>query len=62
MKNPNSYHHSCFELDNISLASELAQNMQLIHLLGPVPATLFNNRQVIFYYDRNKTVIEFLIN
>jgi methylmalonyl-CoA/ethylmalonyl-CoA epimerase len=61
-KTPNTYHHSCFEVDSIEQVSDLAQNMRLIHLRGPIPALLFDNWQVVFYYDRNKNIIEFLIN
>jgi hypothetical protein len=60
-KNSNSYHHSCFEMNTIDSVIDFAKKNRLLQLLGPVPATLFDGRNVMFFYDRNKNIIEFLI-
>jgi hypothetical protein len=34
----------------------------MLKVLGPVPALLFEGREVVFYYTRNQQVVEFLID
>ena len=56
------YHHFCYELSNEFELSQIETKHRLIPILGPVPAKLFNDRNVAFYYTKNKMIVEFLIN
>lgn len=60
-KNGNHFHHFCYEIDNINILNTLVAKNKLILILEPMPAILFNNRYVCFYYTRNKQIVEFLI-
>jgi methylmalonyl-CoA/ethylmalonyl-CoA epimerase len=60
-KNGNHFHHFCYEIDNINMLNTLVAENKLILILEPMPAILFDNRYVCFYYTRNKQVVEFLI-
>jgi hypothetical protein len=55
------YHHLCYAVKSADVISEIARNMKLIFIKGPMPAILFDNNEVFFYYTRNKMIIEFLI-
>jgi len=59
-KNGEGFHHLCYEatLDEIM---KYSVEKKLVKVLGPVPAVLFGNRDVMFYVDRNRMVVEFLI-
>ena len=55
------YHHFCYEVaDEVDLKIIQAK-YKLIPILGPIPAKLFNDKLVFFYYTRNKMIVEFLI-
>ena len=61
-KNQNtSFHHLCYEVKNYKILEDIRVRYKLIHILGPVPALLFNGKQVSFFYTRNKKIVEFLI-
>ena len=60
--NKNSFHHLCYNLDSFDFIKEFAEKRKLLHLFGPVNAILFNNKKVVFYYDRNRNIIEFLVD
>jgi len=60
-KNPDSFHHLCYTVKNIETVRKLTASKRMIHVLGPVPALLFNGNHVVFYIDRNKNLVEFLI-
>lgn len=51
--------HVCYEatLEEIALAIE---SHNLLKIFGPVPASLFDGRQVEFYVNKNMSIIEFL--
>jgi methylmalonyl-CoA/ethylmalonyl-CoA epimerase len=59
-KNGEGFHHLCYEatLDEIM---KYSVEKKLVKVLGPVPAVLFDGQDVMFYVDRNKTVVEFFI-
>ena len=61
-KTQNSFHHLCYEIDSFDSVIKFAKEHKLIHLLGPVKATLFNDKNVVFYFDRNRNIVEFLLN
>ncbi len=55
------FHHLCYEVQDLNHLRIIQQEFKLIPILDPVPALLFENKLVAFYYSRNKTIIEFLI-
>lgn len=59
-KNGEGFHHFCYEATPNEIEN-IVQQKKLIKILGPVPALLFDNRNVVFYVDRNKMVVEFLV-
>jgi hypothetical protein len=61
LKIKSPYHHFCYEVaDQIEL-SIIQSKYRLIPILGPIPAKLFNDDLVVFFYTRNKMIVEFLI-
>ena len=61
-KNGNHVHHLCYEKKSYEEVQELTRKYRMIEVMKPVPAVLFNNKLVCFYFNRNKQLIEFLIN
>ena len=60
-KNGNGFHHLCFEVASKETMLEIVVEKKLIYINGPFPAILFGNRDVYFYFSRNKEIVEFLI-
>jgi len=60
-KNGNHFNHFCYVVNDIAMMKQFAEKYKMIPVLEPVPALLFNNKMVAFYYSRNKEVVEFLI-
>jgi len=60
-KKGNGYHHLCYEVSSPEEMKLIANEQKLILIKGPLPAILFDNRDVWFYYTRNKQIIEFVI-
>ena len=60
-KNGSSYHHLCYEVSSGEEMMGIVGAQKLIMVKGPIPAILFDNREVWFYYSRNKQVVEFVI-
>ena len=60
-KNGSSYHHLCYEVSSRDEIAHFAGEKKLILVKGPLPAILFNNREVWFYYTRNKQIVEFVL-
>jgi methylmalonyl-CoA/ethylmalonyl-CoA epimerase len=61
-KNGNHFHHFCYQVDTLEKAETIAASFRMLKVLGPVPAILFDGKDVVFYYSRNKQVVEFLID
>jgi len=61
MKQGNHFNHFCYSVDTMEELQAIAADLRLIPILGPVPAILFDNKMVCFYYGRNRQVVEFLI-
>lgn len=55
------YHHLCYAMQSKEEMHELTNNLQMIYIKGPLQAVLFENKEVYFYFQRNKQIIEFLI-
>lgn len=62
VKNGNHINHYCYSIDNYLSLTELAQARNWLKVMGPIPAKLFDNKNVVFYLDRNRQLIEFIIN
>jgi len=60
-KNGNGYHHLCYEISAHEELKQIAKEQKLIMVKGPLPAILFDNREVWFYYTLNKQIVEFVI-
>ena len=60
-KSGSSYHHLCYEVASREEMMGIVGSQKLIMVKGPIPAILFDNREVWFYYSRNKQVVEFVI-
>ncbi len=57
----NHFNHFCYSVNSIEEMESVAAGFQLQQVLAPVPAILFNNKKVAFYFARNKQLVEFLI-
>ncbi|WP_051330958.1 VOC family protein [Aneurinibacillus terranovensis] len=53
-------HHQCYEVENIDESMKHFRKTGAIPALGPVPAPLFNNHQVVFIVMPDRTLIELL--
>jgi hypothetical protein len=58
----NHFHHMCYAVENTARLAKIVHTYKLIEVLKPVPAFLFDNKPVCFYYTRNKELVEFLID
>ena len=61
VKNGGGFHHLCYEVSSLEEINRIARDNKLIMIKGPLQAILFDNREVWFYYSRNKQVVEFVI-
>ena len=59
-KNKGGFHHFCYEINADNLGVIVAK-YKLLKLMDIVPAKLFNNQNVAFYYAKNRQVVEFLL-
>ncbi len=55
------YHHFCYEVSNEAELNHIKTKHRLLPIVGPIPAVLFDNKLVAFFYTRNKMIVEFLI-
>lgn len=60
-KQGNSYHHLCYEVAGRDELSRVVTEQKLVAIKGPLPAILFDNREVWFYFSRNRQIVEFVI-
>lgn len=60
-KSGGGYHHLCYEVTSQQEMKDIVSLQKMIMVKGPIPAILFDNREVWFYYSRNKQVVEFVI-
>ncbi len=61
-KNGSHFHHFCYEVENTVVLKKIIDKYKMIEVLKPIPAVLFQNKFVTFYFNRNKQIVEFLIN
>jgi len=53
----NHFNHVCYKVEDNKELDIIVKSKRLIKVLGPVPATLFDNKYVCFYFDRNKQLL-----
>jgi methylmalonyl-CoA/ethylmalonyl-CoA epimerase len=58
----NHFNHFCYEVEDNAEFITVTSKIRMLKILGPIPALLFEGRQIYFYYTKNKQVVEFLIN
>ncbi len=56
----NHLNHLCYQVESFTDLDRFMTEKKWIKVLGPVPAVLFNNREVVFYLTRSGQLIEFL--
>lgn len=61
-KHGNHFNHFCYNVASLQELNEVVTASKLIEILSPIPAILFDNKKVAFYYTRNRQIIEFLIH
>lgn len=54
--------HLCYISNSLEQLNEFAEKNNWLQIFGPVPALLFDNKNVIFYFTQNKQIVEFIIN
>ncbi len=56
------FHHYCYEVPTVDAMREVAAQYRLMLFRGPLDALLFGGKPVYFYFSRNRTIVEFLID
>jgi hypothetical protein len=54
------FHHTCYAGSQLELDQYIAAH-SLTKIMGPVPAVIFDSRDVLFYLNKNKEIIEFFL-
>jgi len=54
-------HHLCYVHNDIDEIMEKSKKLGYLKILGPIKAVLFQNKDIIFFYTKNKEIIEFLV-
>jgi methylmalonyl-CoA/ethylmalonyl-CoA epimerase len=57
----NHFNHFCYSVNSLEEMRKIAVDFRLQIVTTPVPAILFDNKKVAFYYTRNRHPMEFLI-
>lgn len=58
----NPFHHLCYEVKDETEMEVVSKSFHLLKFKGPLKAALFNDKVVFFFLNRNKSIVEFLIN
>lgn len=53
--------HLCYQVDSFDELDRFMNENKWIKVLGPVPAILFDNKEVVFYLNRSGQLTEFII-
>ena len=59
IKNGTSFHHFCYQVEDLEETDLFMRNNKILKVLGPIDAPLFDMK-VVFGAQRNKTIIEFI--
>lgn len=57
----NHLNHLCYECSSYEQLEKFMSENKWIRVLGPLPAKLFDNKNVVFYINRTGQLIEFLL-
>lgn len=60
-KKGNHFHHNCYQVPSVAEMQEHAADKRLLLFKGPLNALLFDNHPVYFFMDRNRNIVEFLV-
>jgi len=55
----NKFHHHCYSGSSLEIEKYIAEN-ELVKIMGPVNAPVFQEQQVEFYIDKNLNITEFI--
>ena len=55
------FHHICYEVPSKGYVEKLCNDRGIKIFWGPHPAILFAGREVMFGYNRNQEIVEFLL-
>ena len=58
----NHFEHFCYLVSSKEEMEMIVTQFRLIRIKEPLPAIIFDNKLVSFYYNHNKQIVEFLIN
>jgi methylmalonyl-CoA/ethylmalonyl-CoA epimerase len=61
VKSGSHFNHFCYSIPPSDDLEKIVKKHRLILVLSPLPALLFNGKNVTFYYTRNHQIVEFLI-
>jgi methylmalonyl-CoA/ethylmalonyl-CoA epimerase len=61
-KNGPGFHHLCYQVADSQTVEALAEEKLWIPIRGPLPATLFDQAFVYFFMDRNRQIVELLVD
>ena len=61
-KNGNHFNHFCYQVENETELVAVVSRMRMVKVLGPIPALLFDGKNICFYFTRNRQIVEFIIN
>ncbi len=57
----NHLNHLCYQAESFSILDNFMSDNKWIKVFGPVPAALFNSKNVVFYINRSGQLIEFIL-
>ena len=55
------FHHTCFEVPNKDFVDNICKKLSIKIFWGPHPAVLFDGKDIMFGYNKNQEIIEFLL-
>jgi len=62
IKSGNSIHHFCYQVDSYENLGVYLAKHKLKQISGPIEATVFDQKVVVFAYSRNQGIVEFIIS
>lgn len=58
----NHFNHLCYKTDSFSELDKFMIQNKWLKVFGPVPAILFENKNVVFYINRSGQLLEFILS
>lgn len=58
----NHLNHLCYQTESFSKLDKFMSDNKWIKVLGPVPAVIFDSKNVVFYINRSGQLIEFILS